>query len=631
MKKIITLLFLGLSSYWAMSQACSNCNPSFVSTCPPAGGLCNKLDTAYANNPYDKVINFFMPKVINDPALLAQCGGCSSIQLKRIDVTGVSGLPGGSQNPSYSQGGSYNVAGGDSLGCARFCGTALVPGIYPVTVYLLADVTAIGTQIGNVDQNDVPQSYIDTFVVLPDTVLGVSSFTYGNNGFSACNSITLDLKANKQAPQPNLTRWFWDLGNGTTTEVKEPGQITYTNTSLTKPDTFPVALTTIFYNYRIKSVCLQLSANWYPDINEGTNLQDPEPYLRVINTGFQSHNCSNTAPSTKSPCYNNINQVINEGTFTADLEVWDDDNCGLLPFLASADDNIDNYTVNMQLGTQALFPQLNNSTGTVVIDTVAATILRDTLWVVVNPTPEMPEIFALSDTFCSADSLRISVAQTYDGYSFEWYRDTIFLTNITDSAFYTRDAGLYRVKVTNIATGCSNESTPKKIVKMNSPSPSANVIYNGTQLFVTPYDTSFAVDWYFNGNLVSGQNGKFLPYLGNGVYNAEIYNKRYPACRTIMEADTVVSGIEDLSSVYNLNVFPNPNNGSFTIQFSSEESNELWIEVQNMIGEVIYSRKMEVTSGLYSENLSLNDVAKGVYFVSLKNDRGSVNKKVIIQ
>jgi hypothetical protein len=40
---------------------------------------------------------------------------------------------------------------------------------------------------------------------------------------------------------------------------------------------------------------------------------------------------------------------------------------------------------------------------------------------------------------------------------------------------------------------------------------------------------------------------------------------------------------------------------------------------------------MEVTSGLYSENLSLNDVAKGVYFVSLKNDRGSVNKKVIIQ
>ncbi len=150
-------------------------------------------------------------------------------------------------------------------------------------------------------------------------------------------------------------------------------------------------------------------------------------------------------------------------------------------------------------------------------------------------------------------------------------------------------------------------------------------------MFVTPYDTSFAVDWYFNGNLVSGQNGKFLPYLGNGVYNAEIYNKRYPACRTIMEADTVVSGIEDLSSVYNLNVFPNPNNGSFTIQFSSEESNELWIEVQNMIGEVIYSRKMEVTSGLYSENLSLNDVAKGVYFVSLKNDRGSVNKKVIIQ
>lgn len=103
MRKLITLLLLTISLQALMSQPCSNCTPVYVPTCPPTGGLCSKLDTAYANNPFDKVINFYMPKFINSPALLAQCGGCSSIQLRQIDVVGVSGLPGGFQIPAIAK------------------------------------------------------------------------------------------------------------------------------------------------------------------------------------------------------------------------------------------------------------------------------------------------------------------------------------------------------------------------------------------------------------------------------------------------------------------------------------------------------------------------------------------------
>ncbi|HWB63491.1 MAG TPA: hypothetical protein VG603_08285, partial [Chitinophagales bacterium] len=173
MRKIYAVLIVAMmfGNQWVSAQ-CSQCTPVF-STCPPAGGLCGHLDTAYANHAYDKVINFYMPKVLTDPSILSQCS-CNEVHLRHITVTGVSGLPTGVGYSLSHSNGYYDVSNGDSLGCSHFCGTPLVAGLYPVTVYLSADVTAIGTPIGNVDQNNVAQHYMDTLLVLPDTTAGVS-------------------------------------------------------------------------------------------------------------------------------------------------------------------------------------------------------------------------------------------------------------------------------------------------------------------------------------------------------------------------------------------------------------------------------------------------------------------------
>jgi hypothetical protein len=90
MKKYFALfLFLFAISFQQLNAQCSTCTPMFT-TCPASGGLCNKLDTAYANHPYNKVINFYMPKVLTDPSILSQCS-CSTVDLESITVTGVSG------------------------------------------------------------------------------------------------------------------------------------------------------------------------------------------------------------------------------------------------------------------------------------------------------------------------------------------------------------------------------------------------------------------------------------------------------------------------------------------------------------------------------------------------------------
>lgn len=783
MKKISFLFaFLLLVSIQKINAQCSSCTPVF-NTCPPAGGICNRLDTAYANHPYDKVLNFFMPKQINDPAILAQCS-CNQVNLLTITVTGVNGLPAGITY-TMSQNGQYNVVGGDSLGCAHFCGTPLLAGTYYVTVNLLANVTAIGTPIGNVTQNNNPQSYRDTLYVLPDTVVGVSSFTYGNNGSSACDSISVDLHANKTAQLPNMTRWFWDI-NGNKVEGKDQGVYKFTNTG-TQPDTFDVILHTVFYQYVIKSISIYgINSGWYSDWNEASALNDPEPYMVVGSLGT-TNTCANAAPSTKTPSWNNLNYVVPVGTSSITMDLWDDDLCGnsstTIALFGLADDKLETLTTTVGLGLQVLAGNGNNANGNVRFDTIPGVVLKDTLHVIVNPSPIVPVITAQQDTFCSSDSLLITIGGGYPGYNFEWYRDdTVYLADVNSASFYTTFGGEFKVKVINQLTGCSNQSARKKFTKLQGPPSSINVLFNGTSAFVTPFPaTGYSVDWYYNGNLVVGQHGKFLAYLGNGVYSAEVYNTIFPSCRTVANpkdvciapaaptasavsvchgapatlsasgsgtlgwysaatvgtylgggstfttnalianatfyvqdstcgasatrtavAVTVVPlpvatanlltgtvsvnqagasyqwldcnnnnapingangqtysptaigsyavivtlpgctdtsacvnlstlGIDEIVNGNQLNVYPNPNNGKFMLKFSTETMQHISIRVENMIGQVAVNRQLENFTGTFSEELDLQELGKGIYFVSVETAKGRLNTKVVVQ
>ncbi len=629
MKKFILFLLVLLNTaYQTLNAQCATCTPAFI-TCPPTGGLCNKLDTAYANHPYDKIINFFMPKTLTNPTVLAQCQ-CSQVNLRQIRVTGISGLPGGI-NYTLNNGGQYDVQNGDSVGCAHFCGTPLVPGLYSVSVYLLADVTAIGTPIGNVNQNNNPQQYYDTLLVLPDTVGGVASFTYGNNGFTACNSISIDLNALYAAPTPNMTRYFWDIA-GQTSQAKTPGVYTFTNTSLTKPDTFPVTLSTVFYNYTVKKVQIaQVTGGYCGDIEEPACTCagiGPDPYAKFTLLGF-----NNIANQGGNVCTNinfdNLNVSIPLGTQTIDMELWDADNG---PPFGSQDDQLGTYTLNIHLGQENY--SNGNAYGYVQFDTVAGTTITETLYVIVNPYPATPSIILSSDTFCSADSVRISVNNTYNGYTFEWYRDTVYLTDATDSFFYSNQAGNYKVKVTNQSTGCQAESAWKALASASSPPATISIIFNGTSAFISPFPSSgFSADWYYNGNLVTGQNGKFLPFLGNGEYRVELYNTNFPSCRTSSSSDSIISGMSELedNSVYNLSIFPNPNSGKFILKFTTEETQTIQLNIQNLVGQIVLKRRIENFTGEFVEEFNVSDWGKGIYFISLETQKGRLNKKIIVK
>ncbi|OXA81152.1 zinc-dependent metalloprotease [Flavobacterium frigidimaris] len=76
-------------------------------------------------------------------------------------------------------------------------------------------------------------------------------------------------------------------------------------------------------------------------------------------------------------------------------------------------------------------------------------------------------------------------------------------------------------------------------------------------------------------------------------------------------------------------LYPNPNKGSFTIQFESKSSAGVKIFVHDILGKQVYEKTFESTSD-FNENIQLQNVSAGMYLVTvIDGDRRTVKKIVV--
>lgn len=637
MRNFLLSLFLLCVAQYSFAQ-CSSCTPNNTG-CKPIGGLCNKPDTGMANHPYSTVIHFNLPKKLTDPATLSQCSGCSYVQLNRVKITSLTGLPSGADNYNFSKSqspykGYYDVQNNDTLGCVTICGTPLAAGIYTIQVNIDADVVAIGTPIGNVSQNDVPQKYSDTIVILPDTSGSVSSFTYGGVR-EDCDSVVLNLNAILSAASPNPTRYFWDLGNGQTSNLKSPGLVKFS-----LPGTYKVALKTVYYNYYISQMHINNMTNagscWRGDVEELAT-GDPEVYTKVGLLGVNTRGNSVSSTSNFNIPIPLAQAALPIGTTAFSFELWDEDNG---PPFGSADDNMGTYNININP-----FPFLpydvnfNGSCaqGYVRLDTTVATVIVDTLVVTIKGRPTKPFAFASKDSLCNGDSVRLVATPYCADCTYEWYKnDSVYLVGATDSFYYAKVSGGYKIKVTNTLTGCTNLSDSAKRVYFGAtPTVAPTVAYYSPtgQVFLNPgISSSFRAKWFKDGLEISGQTGSTIPFVGDGDYQVLIYNPNFPFCNVTTDLTTISTvGIEDDNSLLQgLSVHPNPSTGKFTLTLQTLAT-QVNLSVNDMVGRTVYSSTLAIQNNVAEKTIDLNESAKGVYMLNIEIAGKRVVRKLVVE
>ncbi|NVO04034.1 MAG: C10 family peptidase [Bacteroidetes bacterium] len=79
------------------------------------------------------------------------------------------------------------------------------------------------------------------------------------------------------------------------------------------------------------------------------------------------------------------------------------------------------------------------------------------------------------------------------------------------------------------------------------------------------------------------------------------------------------------------NVFPNPNNGMFTVELNGDNSENLNLSVYNIVGKEVYSIKNIAASNQFSKRINLEGLSNGIYFIKLESNSNSYSQKIILQ
>ena len=180
-------------------------------------------------------------------------------------------------------------------------------------------------------------------------------------------------------------------------------------------------------------------------------------------------------------------------------------------------------------------------------------------------------------SFCAGDSITLNATNLGSGYSVQWYRTNISMQGVTNYSVVVKQPGTYKTVTKNLTTGCSRISSSSVVVAVNCRLANPDII---------------AVD---------------------------PVNDEMPATKLGNSTETT------------MHLFPNPNAGSFTLEYDGIEA-DFEVQVVNTMGQVIYNDIIPSNDKHLKTTINLGDnMQKGIYVVRIINGENVQESKVMLQ
>lgn len=127
----------------------------------------------------------------------------------------------------------------------------------------------------------------------------------------------------------------------------------------------------------------------------------------------------------------------------------------------------------------------------------------------------------------------------------------------------------------------------------------------------------------FNGKPMNGT----WTLLANDNYNGDtgsLGNWSIEICSVTATLNTPENTLTDFS------IFPNPNNGNFTLQFSNAATSDISVTVFDMRGRKIFENSFN-NEGAFNENIQLSNAQTGIYLVSVTDGVNKIVKRIAVE
>jgi hypothetical protein len=161
------------------------------------------------------------------------------------------------------------------------------------------------------------------------------------------------------------------------------------------------------------------------------------------------------------------------------------------------------------------------------------------------------------------------------------------------------------------------------------PNPVTSVVQWNNSLQANPAGMSY--QWYSqnpNWTLLTGETNQFLNPINGGLYSVVVTNSF--GCSDTASIDFAPIGVEEFKG-QDWNVYPNPNDGVFTIDFASTSNERVEMRIYSTLGELIEMRTLHVHPGSLSFVIDPPKMVSGVYSILIISESGRASKTLIVR
>lgn len=560
---------------------CPDCEPDLTCTSDLGPWMCPEIvPDGVANVYYEEVLTFYMPHEFNDPETGA------AVTLNSVIITNVVGIPFGMEVTFNNEDLTYNPSEGEEHGCATLCGTPLLPGVYDGVISIHAFASAFGIDV------EIDEQFLLTLVVYEGEGTN-NSFSF--DLLTGCDQADINFAGTINGdPQP--TTWEWDFGNGNTSDEQFPPIQTYEGAG-----EYDVSLTTKLYNLEITSVQLNdLSSGWAGDVEElFEGISNPDPYFTIADADGNVIYTSTSVTNTTSTTWSGLSIIITDGPYS--ISFYDED-------AISADDFLGTYIIGDEDGDQS-FNVNSGTTGIVFVDLEVDLEFNN---------QETVTIFETTPADFSVDlENEIIFFENPDLVGFNWFLDGVEIPDANEPSLEMTQFGSYQCDVLNV-WGCPSSSEIYMFC------PDISLTFNDETLGA-PFGP-YTYVWYVNGEIIEGEITNLLSVEESGNYSVQILTES--GCDIISEIFSY-DGISEYINQSQFEVFPNPNDGMFTLQDKNMSSDGLMkIELFDLQGKLVFDDTFIFNS---SHDIDLqNKEIHGVYLIKIYFQNSISVKRLMI-
>ena len=137
---------------------------------------------------------------------------------------------------------------------------------------------------------------------------------------------------------------------------------------------------------------------------------------------------------------------------------------------------------------------------------------------------------------------------------------------------------------------------------------------------ITGTGTMGTVEWIQNWEGTATIKVKGINDCGEGEFSGEF---------TVM--CSICTGISENTEKASIEVYPNPNNGNFTIRLHQETLGSVNLKIFSALNELVFEERDLSVENDYSKTINLSKYSSGIYYLQITGENTNWVKKIIIQ